>query len=87
MTPDQLMVNLEIAIVFLLLFEIVIISVSLAIQVDDVYGWSRIRKISKRRWRKLTRQFMKASKKYFTRKEKPKNEENLNEIMHDMSKY
>jgi len=70
MTPDEIMVGLEIAIVVLIALEIPVIAASLVIQIDDVYGISNIRKMSRRRWRRFTRKFMAASKRYFTSKEK-----------------
>lgn len=32
---------------------------------DDIYGISKFRKLSKRKWRKFQREFMKSSRAYF----------------------
>jgi len=50
----------------------------LAVEIDDVYGWSQIRKLSKRRARKFWKKFMKDSKKYISKRERyyaPKTEQ------------
>lgn len=40
------------------------------VEIDDVYGFSNIRKLSKRRWRKFIKKFMRESKRYFRKKVK-----------------
>ena len=55
MTPDEIMVDLEFGIVIILLIDLVIMSISLFIQIDDVYGITTLKKYSQRNLRKFWR--------------------------------
>lgn len=47
------------------------------VEIDDVYGVTRIRKMSRDRWRKFVRQFMRDSKRYFRKQRKVKHGETV----------
>jgi hypothetical protein len=64
MTPDDVMVWLEVAIVVILLIELPLMFVSVWIQLEDVYGITKLRKASRRKLRKFLRQYLHHAKKY-----------------------